>query len=320
MTPTLAQLTSKYAFLCVGRLPFTSASVATSFLLDRPLIVPFWPELPNIGSAELMLERAKKAQDNGSKGYGESEAAGLFALKNKLCAASARLPLLKGQVAGPLTCLRLLGQTSSVNRLEEFAEVALRQVLWQAQFVSEFADNFLVVLDEPALTFWPQLSESDRAIICDVYEQILKKLQSKGVFVGVHSCKSISPEILDVSFDLYSFEWTMPEENVELLAQSFLNASSRGAVFAPGVVPAVWGNEPNLGILEGAQAAQRVQAWFSEVSSPYDFGSELKGGLNVLWAATCGHAFASPSWVTALYTQDHLDAINGCLSGASARP
>jgi hypothetical protein len=26
----------------------------------------------------------------------------------------------------------------------------------------------------------------------------------------VHSVKSISPEILDVSFDLYSFEWTMP--------------------------------------------------------------------------------------------------------------
>jgi hypothetical protein len=196
----------------------------------------------------------------------------------------------------------------------------LRQVLWQAQFVSEFADNFLVVLDEPALTFWPQLSESDRAIICDVYEQILKKIPSKGVFVGVHSCKTISPEILDVPFDLYSFEWTMPEDNTELLAQSFMNAISRGAVLAPGVVPAVWESDPNLGIVEGGQGAQRVQAWFSAIAGSDAFGKKLDGAPNVLWAATCGHAFASPSWVTALYTQDHLDAINGCLSGASARP
>jgi hypothetical protein len=298
----LAKLTSNYAFLCVGSLPFTNADDAATFLLERPLLMPFWPELPNLGHAELMLERAKRAQQQNWNGYLESEASGLFALKKKQSARSEKFPLLKGQVAGPLTCLRFLGQTSSISRLDEFAEVALRQIQWQAEFVSDICNKFLVVLDEPALTFWPQVSESDKTIVCDVYERILKKLHPQGIFVGIHSCKSISPEILDLSFDLYSFEWSIPEDNVELLAQSFVNACNRGAVLAPGVVPAVWGSDINSGIVEGVESARRASGWLKAVNSNRDH--------KLLWSATCGQAFATPSWVNALYTKEHWDAID----------
>src|SRR5262245_37301535 len=103
MTAPLRNLLKDYSLYCVGSLPYRDAERAVDFVLSRPEILPFWPELPQRSPNEEMLPRSETALKPDWHGFSRENASGLFALKDRLKFRKIKLNLLKLQLMGPVS-------------------------------------------------------------------------------------------------------------------------------------------------------------------------------------------------------------------------
>lgn len=295
---SLLALLSTYTHYCVGSLPFSSAPEAVSFILERPWIVPFWPELPQISCSELMLSRAEGANRINWIGYQPRQASGFFELLSQIRQSNSRLEIVKGQLAGPLT-LAQAGRSLDLSCLRQAVAQTQRQLMWQFKELQTVAAAVLLVLDEPALSLLGGLGDGVREYLLDAYRELKGFLNSEAGFLGVHFCCEPEPSFTELDFDLYSFD--LSETSVADASNMFETGPwsallQSGKAIIPGIVPAV--------TRQHTQALERAKELFEKLSSYFRDSGQASP---LLIAAGCGHANASRQWLELVYTHGDLN-------------
>lgn len=296
-SPLAGLLSGSCRWFCAGSLPHLDARAAVRFILDRAHILPFWPELPQRGLGEAILPKAMRAFEKDWEGYREDEASGLYALREELAGQRRKLPIIKCQLPGPLTAL-IYGRRQVEVRafeLEEAAQACLKVIVWQAGFLSEVADRLLFVIDEPGIFHSPPLSVAQRRLVAETFSYLFVAVHERGHFLGLHCCDSFEAGLLELPFDLLSFDALSRGLGVfftESAALAWKSALRNGLLAVPGTFPAV--------VMRDHEAARR-----RGIEIHQDFCLRLRelacSEAELLMSADCGHAGASLEWVERLY-------------------
>ncbi|MDC0358946.1 hypothetical protein OAO01_09025 [Oligoflexia bacterium] len=292
-------LSSRYTTLCVGSLPFTDPGQAVKFILDRPWILPFWPELPQKSEKENMLSKAERALDPEWDGYSDEEVSGLYEMRKILAVQDKQPALIKCQLMGPISHALYSDRLSGglVERLDVTVAACLRQIEWQRTFLSELNTELLFVLDEPALSEWSTFNDKMRKKALDALSYIYVQGGEKGLYLGLHTCSAFDIEFLKfpielISFDLLTIGFGKVFSNA--LKKGWRDALQRRVVIVPGIVPAVceanFKEEMSLGNL----LHKKVMSYLCKLSS--------RKNMSTLWSAGCGHAQGTSQWPDILYT------------------
>ncbi|MCB0338745.1 MAG: hypothetical protein KDD53_04030, partial [Bdellovibrionales bacterium] len=187
---------------CVGGLPFKDVNQAIQFVIERPWIVPFWPELPMRGRTESVLYRVERSARNEWKGYDQEEATGLFAFKDYVLKSKKKPPVIKCQTLGPASYLdyRQAFKQNETKLLEQAAEITLKNIRYQKNFFKSIETPVLVVIDEPALDKWWDWNSTTKDIVSDLLQSLIREAMKEDIYVGLHTCGCQSPRFL--KFDL----------------------------------------------------------------------------------------------------------------------
>lgn len=276
-------LKNRYSHFLVGSLPFRDPIEAVTFILSRPYILPFWPELPRKDERELMISRGLRSMDSGWKRYDEEEASGLYEIKKRADREGLHFPVFKCQLPGPFT---LYSNASSrrepASIAAEFAQACIRQIEWQKSFLGSAAGTLLFVLDEPSLFQIEELSQDELIELESGYLAIRSAAGDARTFFGLHCCAPFNVRAASFPFDLYSFDAVndMPENCISELAE-------RAIVPVPGVFPSV-PEDPKGDFLRGVAGLSRYRGVLTR-DTPF------------LISASCGHAFSGRDWLQLLY-------------------
>ncbi|MDZ4787233.1 MAG: hypothetical protein SGJ02_14270 [bacterium] len=296
---SLKGLLQGYTHFGVGSLPFKSEADALDFISSRKYLLPFWPELPRKSDQELMMKRAERATSFNWNGYNQEEACGFFSAI-KLWKDS-KIKIIKGQVVGPVTFSMLNqdigGNEDFENQFELSCEISIKQSLWQASIIKkEFLGSLIIVLDEPSLIEWPNMSSHRKQVVIDGYSYLYSRLSENGIYVGLHSCGIHYDEFLNFPFDLYSTDCSSRALMKIFDYKNYWNEFFvRGGIFIAGVYCT---NPENSEIqFEKEQGDQRLNKINSEFPS---FKAQI------LTSASCGHAFSDLEWMEYLYPKLNL--------------
>lgn len=172
----------------VGSLPHRMADEAVQLALYAD--VPYWPQLPQRHPDESML---RQFATPGAPALPD-RTAGLWALAAALT--DRRLPALKGQITGPIT----QGEPTAWPQL---AITLATKAAWQTKWLQKWADEVLIVVDEPALGTVTAHAEAAAALTT-----VLSAIRTAGGVAGIHCCADtdwdwllgLEPDV--VSFDL----------------------------------------------------------------------------------------------------------------------
>jgi len=303
MSIQLASLISNYTHFAVGSLPFQDPDQAVDFIIERPWILPFWPELPRRAESERSLSRSVRALDTSWFGYEASEASGLFALRKKLERSDFRPALLKCHVLGPLTFLKHFQNPSSnfSQAVRPALEGCLKQIEWQMSFLSDFKLPLLFVLDEPELSRFNELSFVEKERLREAYTYLYVSVSERGGYLGVHNCGTFEIEALCLPFDLISFDAIGDAQLLEeaITTAEWSRAIERGLVVVPGVFPALRDKDFLETKLRGEALYAKWRKFVEEKSGPTNVLQARNTGL--LCSANCGHANSSLEWVEELF-------------------
>ena len=287
---------NRFSHFCCGSLPFKDPNMALDFIFKRPWILPFWPELPSISPAELMVNRAARVLRESWSGYAPSEALGLYSLRHYLDLRGVKLPILKCQVGGPLTLVEYSRELSENwdDALQVATDICLEQIHWQITFFEGLTERLLFVIDEPALGKWNDLGERCQSRIVDAFSSIYVQVSERNCFLGLHSCCPFDHNILSLPVELYSFDALAKPGllSAESAQQDWQGAIRRGMVLAPGVFPAC----PDSDAFEVLLQTGLKQYALLKQALP-----ENPDRTQLLLAANCGHAGSSESWIEYLY-------------------
>lgn len=272
---------------CVGSLPFKDADSAVEFVRSQPWILPFWPELPQKDAAEFMVPRSDRALQSAWHGYSANEAAGLFALIKTLESSHAVVPIVKGQLLGPLSHAffseELEGDFSTKLRAASVA--CMRQIEWQISALAKISPAVLLVLDEPGFVHWDKLAALEKDLVREQLTYLYVSAGERNCYLGIHSCAQLQSDFYSLPADLLSVDALLD-------AGQGLVAAKAGAkpVIAAGVVPASPSKEFEIEIAQGAKLYSSLR-------------TGLPTGTRMLFSANCGHGLASESWVRFLYQE-----------------
>ena len=286
-----------YSWYCVGSLPFTDPQQAVSFILNRPQILPFWPELPQRCVEEAILPKSVRSFDSGWQGYSVQEAAGIYCLRQRLEDQKRRLSIVKCQLVGPLTALLYGKRGSDINGalLEEACRVCIKQIDWQGDFLSGIADRCLFVIDEPALCHCPMLTPAQRKLVKEAFSHLSAAVHERKNFFGLHSCDCFEPDMLRLPLDLLSFD-ALAHGPASICGETsfalWREALQNGLLVVPGVFSSV----VTRNLDDARQKGLQLHSEFRSAFSRFGF-SEYK----MLLSASCGHAGAGLDWVEELY-------------------
>jgi len=285
----------------MGSLPFLDSAQAVNFVLDRTYIIPFWPELPQRGTEELMLSRAERALHPSWSGYLSGEASALFTFVDKI--SRKRPALIKGQMCGPLT-LAVYSEAMSGSFSEKLVgarDACLKQLVYQRQILSHGDSRLLLLLDEPALVNFRELSLQEWASYLEVLSYLYVAAQEHNCFLGLHSCSAFDRSFLKFTIDLLAFDATHHKQEDLLsanLSAEWQDALNGGLLVVPGVFAAV----PSGGDLKEEYAAGK------ELHARYSaFFQKLGAESRLLYSAGCGHANASEEWLHTVYPLDCIE-------------
>lgn len=173
----------------VGSLPHRMADEAVQLALYAD--VPYWPQLPQRHADEAML---RQFATPGAPSLPD-RTAGLWALAAAL--EDRRLPALKGQITGPVT----LGAPADWAKL---ATSLAAKAAWQTKWLLRWADEVLIVVDEPALG---TLGDADRGAAGEALSTVVAAIRTAGGVAGVHCCADTDWEwLLGLEPDVVSFD------------------------------------------------------------------------------------------------------------------
>ncbi len=295
-----------YTHYCCGSLPFRDAVEAVNFIISRPWILPFWPELPQLGLLEMMVNRTQSVSSSNWRGYSDIEAHGLYALREMMRGSDSKLPIVKCQLVAPFTIVeysKIKGE-SFEESLAIATELCQKQIAWQKEFLKEVASSFLFVMDDPALVKWRTLDESSKVKILESYNSIYVRTSEDGSFLGLHSCAGYEPELLALPIDLYSFDGLsnpLLTDLGQVQIEEIGKVIERGIVMSPGVFPACaegdFGGYSDSGLTLYWMFSKKLQKF------------EKSGSRNLLLSANCGHGTAPVDWVTFLYDPARKECV-----------
>ena len=261
--------------LGLGSVPYTQADLAWTTVLRYFPSTPFWPQLPRRSYLENMyvqysegfpgvvledqriyvdrrqdldpgLERLYLAylEDDPSYGaLGPDFSAALAALREGKVNLPQPLPLLKGQVTGPVSWgLTVVDQNRRPLLYDEVLADAVAKHLrlkatWQERLLSSYAASTLIFVDEP------YLSAFGSAFVSLSREQIVRYLQEvlagiKGL-KGVHCCGNTDWSVLlETPIDILSLDAYDYAASLALYPKEVAAFLERGGTIAWGIVPA----------------------------------------------------------------------------------
>jgi len=238
--------------------------------------MPFWPQLPNRGRAELMVPQALGALalklgppeadgtmslpaldrdaiedglDVAPVGLEHYTGGGFIAFRQAMRdGAFHRAVAVKGQLCGPVTLTRQLlfaGEPVWNDKVltDAVAELLIRNAVWQIDQLSEFGLPVVFVLDEPGVSIGAT-TPIEVARRRDILTTTIDELRTAGAIVGVHSCdpsgsllvRSVGPDVL--SFDAWTSDLAamLERDNAEHGPVVFAGLAGPRA---DGVVPSV---------------------------------------------------------------------------------
>jgi hypothetical protein len=173
----------------IGSLPHRLPDEAVQLALYAD--VPYWPQLPQRHADEAML---RQFATPGAPSLPD-RTAGLWALAAAL--GDTRLPALKGQITGPIT----MGGPGDWLTL---ATSLATKATWQTRWLQRWADEVLIVVDEPALA---TITESDREAAGTALTTVFTAIRRAGGVAGVHCCGEADWEwLLGLAPDVVSFD------------------------------------------------------------------------------------------------------------------
>lgn len=254
----------------IGSMPHVDPKEACSIVMKCLPDIPVWPQLPNRSPRESMYVQFSEGfpgivldedkvrieptanfeaelgqiyldcdEGNVAKYSISAEyAAGLHAF---LCQA-ARLPIVKGQIIGPITWG--LTVTDRDNRAvlydDTLAEIMAKflrlKVSWQERALAQISANTIIFIDEP------YLSSLGSAFVAISNEKATALMQEtlKGVkgLKGVHCCGNTDwPSLLNATIDVLSFDAYNYATSLSLYPDEVKSFLSRGGNIAWGIVP-----------------------------------------------------------------------------------
>ena len=255
----------------IGSLPFVSADEAIRSVAQFCPEAPFWPQLPQLSSAQGVIGQGLGILDGlvepRSAGYGYQVKPGkidavVYALRNSSgCLTSANAAgfpafeaalrrgsfasarALKGQIEGPVTLATYLFHRDRPFLADAmlFAAVAFhiaQIVCWQIERLSVFGLPVLMFLDEPALCLddaAPLGISQERRL--SALSAILQDVRARGAFGGLHCCADRPFDRMCAAMpDILSFDAHHGLE--QFFASSHaLGFLDRGGWVAYGVIP-----------------------------------------------------------------------------------
>lgn len=227
----------------IGSLGHEDPDAAVACVLDAGLDLPFWPQLPRRGAAELMVPQAVAAlgwlvpTDARASRWQEADSCGAArgpvtaAFDAFVQAASARrLPRVKGQWAGPATvCATTLlanGETLGEDPARRARVCAALATSIAAQTQSLLATGASVDLwiDEPLIATASSTAE------LAAWRAGLAAACGPRVRLGVHCCAPPPPALFELGFDVVSFDARAPGAAPPWLVHALRAQLERGVV------------------------------------------------------------------------------------------
>jgi len=257
----------------IGSLPYSDPSEACRVILDS-FDIPFWPQLPHRSFLELMVPqysegfpfvkiqgeniRIEKAEEQAVASFYEAVearngfsisreyAAGLYAFIDILKKNSGKLPVVKGQITGPLTFTLSLtdDQKRPIYFDEEMRELALEllkgKAYWQIETLRPYAEEVLLFIDEPILSALGTSSYIgvDTVEAKRLLSELIKHVKASGGIAGIHCCgKADWPLVLTSNPDVFSFDSYFFWDTIGLYPDEIKAFINNGGFIAWGIVP-----------------------------------------------------------------------------------
>jgi hypothetical protein len=263
----------------IGSVPFTDVSAAVELIMGHLPEMPFWPQIVRLGYAEEMLPQAagglpalkvNESQRRVDLDPGVSRelalaqfyetawsgdldpfalpaggARGFFALV-KAALQSPSLPVLKGQVVGPVTFAGMVKDADERPILYDqemtlaVAQGIARTAAWQARQFRDLGKEAVIFFDEPFLTgfgsaFLPVSQEEITHILTDALEAVR---QFGPVHLGMHCCGNTDWSLLlNLPLDILSFDSYGFFSTLLLYEKALKDFLGRGGWLAWGLVP-----------------------------------------------------------------------------------
>ena len=153
----------------IGSLPHRIPDEAVTVALWAD--VPYWPQLPQRHASEDMRQQFTAP----GAALLPDRAAGLWALAAAL--GDRRVPALKGQLTGPVTL--------AASGIALAPEALAAKAAWQVTWLKRWADEVLLVIDEPALG---QVADGDREQAGRALAALIAAIRQAGGTAGLHVC------------------------------------------------------------------------------------------------------------------------------------
>jgi len=263
----------------IGSVPFERPEEILDLILERLPEIPFWPQLTRRSPWEDMILQfapglpALKADPGARRvavdptadrpqaltafyeqalsgewkelGLNPDQAAGFFALAERVAREKGGVRRLKGQVTGPVTfCLAVKDQ----NGRDVIHDQELREAYalglgikgaWQVQNLPQGLDPSLVFLDEPALTgFGSAFMALEGKEAVGLLNAAMEPIHRAGGLTGVHVCGNTDwSTVLKTDLDVVNFDAAGFGQGFTLYPKEIQAFLERGGVIAWGIVP-----------------------------------------------------------------------------------
>ncbi|MCB4791224.1 MAG: methionine synthase [Elusimicrobia bacterium] len=268
----------KGTITAIGSWPHKDVEKITDIIIANFKDMPVWPQLPKTGFLENMYvqyseglpcivtdaENEKIYFDTSkdifapiqtvyenyiSENYdyfaiSEQYAKGLYAFKKKI-GAKGKIPLVKGQVLGPVSLG--LSLTDENKRLilynEQLSDAVLKACIckaaWQAKYLKDIAEKVVIFLDEPYLvSFGSAYVSLSREQVIKMLNEVIDKLHELDVITGIHCCGNTDWSILmDSNVDIINFDAYDYSGSILLYPEKTEKFLSKEKYFAWGIVP-----------------------------------------------------------------------------------
>jgi len=270
---------SRSSFM-IGSMPQNNPDAALGVLEQFPLTIPTWPQLPKRSFKEGMipqysegfpgirvdeenkriwLERDDSLIDRMTGFYEKviadeknffsisaEYAAGLTLFLSGLENQNQKFEIIKGQVTGPFTFG--LGLNDNDGKAlwfdPQYKDIVLKgigaKVKWLAGQLKKFADNVIILLDEPILSALgtpAYIGIQDQEVI-DCLNEVIELLHGLGAAVGVHCCGNMDWGLLaKTAVDIISFDAYFFSDKLALYPREIGDFLERGGYLAWGIVP-----------------------------------------------------------------------------------